>query len=89
MPKQLTEVQKAARLTITKEHLGHFHHDESKFLNCIVIRDEMWVYYAEPETNAQSKRWKRTGSTTEGFFLSSVKYRVVKVEYQVKTVVSS
>ena len=36
-----------------KGTLGHFNHDENKFLNCIVTGDEMWVHYAEPETKAQ------------------------------------
>ena len=49
-------------MTIGKENLGHFNHDENKVLNCIVTGDEMWVHYAEPETKAQSKQWKRPGS---------------------------
>ena len=28
VPKHLTEVQKASRLTIAKEHLGHLNHHE-------------------------------------------------------------
>ena len=28
---------------------------------CIATGDEMWVHYAEPETKAQSKQWKRAG----------------------------
>ena len=58
MPKQLTEDQKASRVTIVKEHLGIFNNDENKFLNSIVTGDEMWIHYAEPETKAQSKQWK-------------------------------
>ena len=41
VPKQLTVDQNASRVTIAKEHLGRFSHDESKFLNCIVTGDEM------------------------------------------------
>ena len=62
MHKQLTEDLKAPRVTIAKEHLGHFNHDENKFLKCIVTGDEMWVHYAEPETKAQLKQWKRAVS---------------------------
>ena len=40
---QQTEHQNASRMTIVKEHLGCFNHDENKFLNCIVTGDEMWV----------------------------------------------
>ena len=41
---QLTEDQKSSRVTIAKEHLGHFNHDENKFLNCFVTGDEMpWL----------------------------------------------
>ena len=31
--------------------------DENKLLNCIVTGDEMWVHYAEPETNALETSW--------------------------------
>ena len=60
--KQLTEDQKASRLTIAKEHLGHLNQDECIFFNCIVTGDEMWLHYADPETKAQSKQWKKAGS---------------------------
>ena len=29
---------------------------------CVVTGDEMWVHSTEPETRAQSKRWKRASS---------------------------
>ena len=45
-------------MTIAKEHLVHFNHDENMFLNRIVNGNEMWIHYAEPETKAQSKQWK-------------------------------
>ena len=61
-PKQLTEDQKASRVTIAKELLGHFNHDENKFLNCIITMNEMWAHYAEPEAQVQSKQWKQAGS---------------------------
>ena len=41
VPRQLTEDQKASRVTLVKEHLGHFNHDENVFLNCIVTGDEI------------------------------------------------
>ena len=41
VPKQLTEDQNASRMTIGKEHLGHFNHKENKFLNSIVTGDEV------------------------------------------------
>ena len=49
-------------MTIAKDHLGLFNHDENKFLNCIVTGDETWVYYAEPEAKAQSRQWKQASS---------------------------
>ena len=58
VPKLLTKDQKTSRVTIVKEHSGRFNHDESKFFNCIVTGDEMWVHYVEHETKAQSKQWK-------------------------------
>ena len=61
-PKQLREDQKAFRVTLAKEQLGHFNHVENNFLNSIITGDEMWVHYTEPETKAQSKQWKLSGS---------------------------
>ena len=55
VPKQLPEVQKASRVTIAKEHLRCFNHDENKVLNCIVTGDVLRVHCAESETKAQSK----------------------------------
>ena len=55
------------RMTIAKEHLGCFNHDENMFLNCIVTGNEMWVRYAEPETKAQQKQWKQAGSILANF----------------------
>ena len=54
---------KAVRVTIAKAHFGRFNHDEHKVLNCFVTGDEMSIYYAEPETKAQAKQWKRPGSS--------------------------
>ena len=52
MLKQLTEDQKAFRVTIAKEIWSIFVHDENKFLNCIVTADEMWDHYAKPKPKA-------------------------------------
>ena len=60
--KQLIEDQKACRMTIAKDHLGHSNHNENQFLNFIDFGDEMWAHYAEPETKAQSKQWKPANS---------------------------
>ena len=59
--KTADRIRKSIRVTIAKEHLRRFNHDENKCLNCIVTKDEMWVHYGEPETKAQSKQWKRAG----------------------------
>ena len=72
--KQLTEDQKASRLTIAKEYMRCFDHGkkqnkkETNFLNSILTWDEMWVHYAEPETKAQSKQWKQDGSLPHKHF---------------------
>ena len=49
-------------ISIVKEIMEQSNQNENKILNCIVIGDEMMVHYAEPETNVQSKQWKRAGS---------------------------
>ena len=62
MPKQLTEDQKAARVTITKEHLVYFHRDE-KFFYLYCHWGQLWVHYAEPETKTLTvKAWKWAAS---------------------------
>ena len=58
VPKQLTEDQKASRVTIAKGDLGRFKQDDNKYLNCTVTGDKMRVQYAEPKTKAQSEQWK-------------------------------
>ena len=55
MPNKLPEDQQASRVTIAKERLGRFNHDENKFLNC-VTDDEMWANDAELETKTQSEQ---------------------------------
>ena len=55
VPKKLPADQKKSRVTIAKEHLRCFNHDENKVLNCIVTGDELRIHCAEPETKAQSK----------------------------------
>ena len=66
-------------MTIAKEHLGRFNQDENKFLNYVVTEDEMWVHYTEPETKAQSKQWKRAGSTPSKKFKVSPSAAKVKL----------
>ena len=41
--KQLTEDQKASRVTVAKEHLRRINSNENMFLNCIFTSGEMWV----------------------------------------------
>ena len=41
-PKYLTEDQKASRVTIAKEHLRHFNHDENKFLTILSLEMKCW-----------------------------------------------
>ena len=54
--------ERRSRVTIAKEHLGHFNHYENNFLSSVVIGNKMPVHNAEPETKAESKQWKRPGS---------------------------
>jgi hypothetical protein len=60
--RQLSADRKAIRVTNSKEHLSRFNREGDMFLNRIITKDEMWVHYSEPETKAQSKKWKRAGS---------------------------
>lgn len=62
VPKQLSDDQKANRVTACESHLARFRKDGEKFLNHIITGDETWIHYAEPETKQQSKQWKRPGS---------------------------
>ena len=82
VPKQLTEDQKASRVTIAKEHLGDFYNDENKVFELYFTGDEMWVHYAEPKTKAQSKLWKWFGSPlSKKFKLSPSADKVMLVAF--------
>ena len=82
LPKQLTEDQKASRMTLSKERLGRFNHNGYTSLNCIATGDEMCIHYAERETKAQSKKVKLAGSPPpRKFKLSSLAGKVMLVAF--------
>ena len=67
----------------SKRTFGRFNHDENKFLNCIVTRDEMKVHYAESETKPQSNQWKRACSQpSKNFKLSPSAGKVTLVAFR-------
>ena len=58
IPKLLSEEQKGDVVKFSKELLSMYKADKG-FLNCINTGDESCFHYYEPETNSQSKQWKR------------------------------
>ena len=54
VPKLLSEEQKRGR----KELLSMYRADKG-FLDRIITGDESWFHYYEPESESQSKQWKR------------------------------
>ena len=60
VPKLLSDVQKNQRKSVCKDLLRRCKR-EKDFLNQIVIGDESWFHFYEPESKFQSSQWKRLG----------------------------
>ena len=61
VPKSLSDEQMATRASVCSALLKHFR-SKDDFLLRLVIVDETWVYYYEPENKAQSRQWVGPGS---------------------------
>ena len=62
VPKSLSDEQVATRASVCSALLKRFRSKEDDFLSRLVTVDETWVYYYEPENNAQSRQWLGPGS---------------------------
>ena len=54
VPKSLSDEQMATRASVYSALLKRFRSKEDDILSCLVIVDETWVHYYEPENKAQS-----------------------------------
>ena len=61
VPKSLSDKQMATRASVCSALLKRFR-SKDDFLLCLVIVDETWVHYYEPENKAQSRQWVGPGS---------------------------
>ena len=62
VPKSLSDEQMATRASIYSALLKRFRSKEDDFLSRLVIVDETWVHYYEPENKAQSRQNVEPGS---------------------------
>jgi histone-lysine N-methyltransferase SETMAR len=63
VPRQLTVELKERRVDDCQENSKRFEAEGDGFLERIVIGDETWVHYDQPETKKASKEWRHTFST--------------------------
>ena len=61
VPRQLTAELKERRVDASQELLKRFEAGDG-FLERIVMGDETWVHYHQPETKKASKKWRHTSS---------------------------
>lgn len=62
IPRLLTPVQKAHRVTSCQEMLDMCNTDEEKFFSRVVTMDESWIHHFDPESKEASKQWKHAES---------------------------
>ena len=62
VPKSLSDKQMATRASIYSALLKRFRSKEDDFVSRLVIVDETWVHYYEPENKAQSRQSVGLGS---------------------------
>ncbi|KAG8226287.1 hypothetical protein J437_LFUL002726 [Ladona fulva] len=62
VPKILTEHHKTQRMASAMDFLTRYEEEGEPLLNRIVISDETWIKYVNPETKEQSKMWAHSRS---------------------------
>lgn len=62
VPRLLTDVQKAQRVTSSMEFLTRCDEEGDRFLDRIITQDETWLWHYDPETKADSSVWKTPGT---------------------------
>jgi len=62
VPRLLTDVQKAQRVTSSMEFLTRCDAEGDRFLDRIITQDETWLWHYDPETKADSSVWKTPGT---------------------------
>jgi histone-lysine N-methyltransferase SETMAR len=61
VPRQLSDDQKAHRISVCRE-LKQQATDDPNFISSVITGDETWVYFYDPETKQQSSQWKSPNS---------------------------
>jgi len=62
VPRQLIAELKERRVYACQEILKRFEAEGDGFIGRIVMGDETWVHYHQPETKKASKEWRHTSS---------------------------
>lgn len=64
VPKFLTPIMRSDRVAMCQLLLDLQQKNPSKFLSRLVTGDETWLYHYDPESQQESKQWKRSSSPT-------------------------
>ena len=62
VPRMLTPAMQTRRQVVSAKNLAILQDDRDDFIDRLVTQDETWVHHFDPESNVQSKQWKRVGS---------------------------
>ncbi|EYC37300.1 hypothetical protein Y032_0807g2447 [Ancylostoma ceylanicum] len=62
VPKTLSAFEKKCRVEHSNEILRSFQNSGEEFLQRVVTGDELWIHHYDPESQEQSREWRRPGS---------------------------
>ena len=62
VPRNLTDHDRARRVTTSQEFVDLFESDPVKFVRQIVTGDETWVHHWDPESKVESMQWRHASS---------------------------
>jgi len=62
VPRNLTDHDRARRVTTSQEFVDLFESDPDKFVRKIVTGDETWVHHWDPESKVESMQWRHASS---------------------------
>jgi hypothetical protein len=77
MSKMLSAEHKENRIAAAQSFLARYEEWCDDFLNCIVTRDETWVFHHTPQTKQQSMQLRHTHSPSVKKFITSTSTRKI------------
>jgi histone-lysine N-methyltransferase SETMAR len=68
VPRRLTDENNLKHMLSCRAFLTRYHAEGEEFLARIVMVDETWVHYYEPESKRQSMEWRHTSCSVKKIF---------------------